>query len=387
MVTPVFFSVDIKGAKHAKTKPPRYTLKKCDTFFKAGKYPDKDFELREDEIDAVVAGFSKAIDLDSEHKGSIFDGKLGKLIKVEKNADNKTFAGYVAVPDWLESLVPEEDQKLSVSFDKATKQIIGCAWTNNPRITEANLAANFMADETANGELPGIEDAPTPKPGGGGDGEGEDMEGQELLSHICELLKKARAKANPKINSQDYIDSLDDMIAECEDYAGGSDGGDDDKSGGDNSKTEKDDKDKANMSKTKQQPVNFNKDRSNAAALREFNNLVKDRRVLPRQKDTFLAAYSKFDERDAVSFSKGETGDLLDTYLKEMWSHEQHNLTSEQLAQGGGTAVIDAATFNKEPKDGKDGEKPMTEERRTELLSASRLGREIVANRNSNGKK
>lgn len=365
----VSFAFDLKGTEKSAKKVARYTLKKAPVLFRAGDYPDKGFKLTEEELIESVKNFNKPVKMDWEHKGSIFDGKMGDLVRVEKNAD-ASFSGYFAVPDWFEAIVPEDEQKVSIQFDKATKNIVGCAWTSNPRISEAKLVASFMDDDKTNGQLPEVQDAtPTPQADAT---EESDAEGTALFEKIKSLLTAAKSKANAKVHSKSYLRSLDDMLEECDEYLGGE--GEDDEDDGS-------DEDKANMSKTKKeetvttQTVNFSKDRSSAAALREFNNLVRDRRLLPRQKDTFIASYVKFDETDTVAFSNGKTADNLDTFLKSMWDNQQHSLTEEQLKQQDGVKVIDAASFS---KDKTDENKPISEERRKELLGATRTGREIL---------
>jgi hypothetical protein len=114
--------------------------------FRCGNYPDKDFSLTPEEAMAAVADFKSPIDLDLEHKPTVFNGQLGQLTEVSQNPqDPWLLSGKAALPQWLDNLLPDEAKKLSLAFDRRTKKIIGCSLVRTPRVSDAALMAAFAA--------------------------------------------------------------------------------------------------------------------------------------------------------------------------------------------------------------------------------------------------
>lgn len=111
--------------------------------FKLGSYPDKAFSLTADEAQQAIAAF-QPVPIDSEHKGSVFDGKLGELQSVALRGD--TLHGAIAVPQWLHDLFPDAPIPVSTTWSRGPKkQIIGLALAKNPRVSEAAMMAAFSA--------------------------------------------------------------------------------------------------------------------------------------------------------------------------------------------------------------------------------------------------
>jgi len=111
--------------------------------FKIGSYPDKAFSLNADEATHAIAAFAP-VPIDSEHKGSVFDGKLGELSEVELRGD--TLHGAIRVPQWLHDLFPEQPIPVSTTWSRGPqKQIIGLALAKNPRVSEAAMMAAFSS--------------------------------------------------------------------------------------------------------------------------------------------------------------------------------------------------------------------------------------------------
>lgn len=357
----VSFSVELKAApKLPIASGSRHFLKKVPVLFKAGEYKDKNFTLSPEELAKAVAAFDphKPVQLTSEHKDSVFNGKLGRLISVVDNKD-ATFSGYVAVPEWFEGVVPEEKQSLSIEFDRATKLIGGCSWTCNPRIEEAVLTAAFMKDMAAFGDLPDVEADPS------GEGKGEEVpcEGRALHEKIHGMVGSAKETADPQIHSPEYIKSLDDIQAITGPFVK--------------------DKGKADMSKKptekKADVVVFNKESAEQQAIFSFNALVLDRRILPNGKETFLKAYMKLAEQDSVNFSKGEKADLVQTMLAQWTGAKQHSLTEEQLR----VTFTESQTLAQNPdKIGK-----ADQARMDKLLASTREGQAVIAARNGTAAK
>jgi SPP1 gp7 family putative phage head morphogenesis protein len=110
--------------------------------FKLGAYPDKQFSLSADEARRAVASFTP-VAIDSEHKQSIFDGKLGQLKGVTLDGD--VLYGEMDVPQWLHDLFPEQPIPVSTTWHRQQKQIIGLALAANPRVSDAAMMTAFSA--------------------------------------------------------------------------------------------------------------------------------------------------------------------------------------------------------------------------------------------------
>jgi hypothetical protein len=50
--------------------------------FEAGKYPDRNIEFTEADLDALIAGFKAPVPVRVQHGESPWDGKMGKVISV-----------------------------------------------------------------------------------------------------------------------------------------------------------------------------------------------------------------------------------------------------------------------------------------------------------------
>jgi hypothetical protein len=110
--------------------------------FEIGAYPDKDFTLTEAEADAAIAAFTPQA-ADYEHTPGPLDGHLGDLLTVWR--DGTTLYGTAMVPRWADTALAAAGHKLSLAWDRATKQIVGWAWVTDPRVSHAQLAAAFAA--------------------------------------------------------------------------------------------------------------------------------------------------------------------------------------------------------------------------------------------------
>jgi hypothetical protein len=112
--------------------------------FEAGDYPDKSFSLTSEELRAAVAAF-EPVPIDLEHMSTPLDGKLGTLTSVEMGDDGFSLFGTVALPAWLDALLEGTGRKVSATWDRTTKTLLGLALVNTPRITDAALMAAFAA--------------------------------------------------------------------------------------------------------------------------------------------------------------------------------------------------------------------------------------------------
>ena len=122
------------------------TVTRTGLLFRAGEYEDKNFSLTEDELAEAVADFSP-VDLDLEHVPTVLDGRLGTADAVW--ARGSELFGSVTLPRWLDALLEDGERKVSCSWDRATKRIAGLSLVRAPRITDAALYSAFSADPAA----------------------------------------------------------------------------------------------------------------------------------------------------------------------------------------------------------------------------------------------
>ncbi len=120
-----------------------YVIRRAPVIFRVGDYRDKDFSMNHEEMTRAVAHFSP-VDIDLEHKPSVLDRKLGRIIKVGSDATGCMF-GEAEIPVWLDAILEKDNRKLSATFDRKTKLMTGCSLVRNPRVTDAQLMAAFSA--------------------------------------------------------------------------------------------------------------------------------------------------------------------------------------------------------------------------------------------------
>ncbi len=119
--------------------------------FEAGEYPDKQFSISEEELEARTRTFN-GVDLDLEHSPfrDLLGHRLGRLEKVWR--DGRDALGRLSVPRWLHELCGGKLQT-SLTFDR-DKNIVGCALTLSPRIADAEVVAAFATFSHTKKEIP-----------------------------------------------------------------------------------------------------------------------------------------------------------------------------------------------------------------------------------------
>lgn len=108
--------------------------------FELGEYPDRAFSLDEEEADAAIADFSP-VPVDSEHRPSLFDGKLGELRRVWRQG--RDLYGEHARPAWLDGLLAGEPCPVSCTWDRQSKRLTKLALTIAPRVTDAAMMSAY----------------------------------------------------------------------------------------------------------------------------------------------------------------------------------------------------------------------------------------------------
>lgn len=109
--------------------------------FRAGDYPDKKFSMTPDDVRAAVDAFVDAVQCDIQHESTVLDGRVGELVAVECSENGEELHGIVAVPKWLDDVLPH--RKVSTTWDIETKELVGLAWVRSPRVKDAALLSAF----------------------------------------------------------------------------------------------------------------------------------------------------------------------------------------------------------------------------------------------------
>lgn len=112
--------------------------------FEAGDYPDKELTVTPDDLQAAVAAF-EPVPVDLEHVPTLLDGKLGRLESVRIADDGKTLVGRVSLPRWLSDALGNEPVKVSTTWNRMTKKLMGLALVRHPRVSDAALMSAYMA--------------------------------------------------------------------------------------------------------------------------------------------------------------------------------------------------------------------------------------------------
>jgi len=118
--------------------------------FEAGFFPDKNFDLLPDELESAVARWQVAggaTPVDIEHIPTVLSGKLGHVQDVWVGEDGISLFGKVAIPTWLDTAMDGEELRVSATWDRTTKDLVGLALVLNPRITDAAVMAAFTTAE------------------------------------------------------------------------------------------------------------------------------------------------------------------------------------------------------------------------------------------------
>lgn len=113
--------------------------------FEAGDYPDKGFSLSPEELCVAAESFADPVALDLEHVPTVLDGNLGELREVRPSEDGQKLFGTVAIPKWLDDVLPPGKRKVSCTWDRETKTLSGLALVTRPRIADAALMSAFAA--------------------------------------------------------------------------------------------------------------------------------------------------------------------------------------------------------------------------------------------------
>jgi hypothetical protein len=393
---------------------------KTGKIFSVGDYKDKRLEITKEDLPGVVERFSGA-QIDNEHNPSQFDGLLGELWDVHVGEDGETLYGSVAVPSWLNAVMPQ--MKVSTTWNRGTKDIIGLALAHDPRIPDAVLFSEYEKSEFARKKH-------------------NTRAGQSSLQSIHNETVRGGAVCKATMSSKhenSAIQSIHDMTvdhgAQCDDgsnenavypyfsaqtgtgdkmdpkekrsrfadfisrwFATAESGEDPDTVIADFSHDlEQDEKTrKANAEFSKALAA---KDKENETLRAEFARVQAERigeqakafatlmiaegRILPAQQEQVIATFSNAALADAsgtVTFSNGEKTGMLETFKSTIAAlpATYKDLQGEHGQQKGDADSGDTARFaagNRQTTEGKSD--TVTEARRKELLEKTQVGRAL----------
>ncbi|GEM_PF-3097295 len=141
--------------------------------FRTGDYPDKDFSMDWAEADAEISRLKTApfaasfadeglvpngfVPNDLEHRPTVFSRPGKRLLghATITHRDGDALFGEVHIPAALADLIGDDEPlKVSATFDRATKRLVGMALCLNPRIEDAAVFAAFSEDAPTVPEKP-----------------------------------------------------------------------------------------------------------------------------------------------------------------------------------------------------------------------------------------
>lgn len=320
------------------TRKGKFVIRKAPVIFKSGPYPDKQFSITPEELDAAAKAYDPS-DIDLEHMPTVLSGKLGKFVAAgtapdQSEPERRVMFGAAVIPEWLDRELKPEERKLSATWDRKTKRLKNVSLVRNPRIEDAHLLASFSSasDEEKQavtfemGDLGMTPPESTQTP-------------EQILAAITDLAKGG-LNVNPEIYSKSYLSKLQKII----DLAGAG------------TEEEPETKEEVPMSQTKtettpdlaQFKVEFDAmsaklkaaeaaveteraKRIDSEAAAFAKSLIEvENKAYPAERDHIIKAYKRAASTDVVTFSStGKDGDAL-AELKAMFAaRPAHKLTRE----------------------------------------------------------
>lgn len=365
--------------------------------FRVGAYPDKQFSLTADEARRAVAAF-RPVAIDSEHRASIFDGKLGQLRTVDLRGD--VLYGEMDVPQWLHNLFPDEPIPVSTTWHREKKQIIKLALATNPRVSDAAMmaafsSATFARHDTLEGQQAMQELHDHTARGGAVCNQPATM----ASAHEASAMQKVHdttiahgARCNSISNRMAAMSANKEHIMDEERqsfltwlFGGGKKPTTEISPAafalvGEPLKLPAVD-DSAEVKRLKAELAKSNAARITSDATHFAESQIAAHKALPAEREAMIAAFTQAaqddGQRGAVTFADGKTSSRVEQLKAMFAARPAHTLTTELI-----TTSESGALFNKDtqPREG-DASKPMSQERRAELLGLTAVGREVLKER------
>ena len=129
------------------TDASAFTVTREAKIFEAGNYPDKDIDVSESDLDAIIANYTP-VPLKIEHGDSVFDGALGTLAKLWRSG--KELLGSLAFTDEAWALVEKAGIKsLSAGIKRDKSGIAEVSLVRSPRIADARVFSDDLVGFSA----------------------------------------------------------------------------------------------------------------------------------------------------------------------------------------------------------------------------------------------
>lgn len=315
--------------------------------FEAGEYPDKGFALTAEEMASAAAEFVP-VNIGYEHfpQDHPLKDKLGELREVKVAEDGVTLLGGVAMPAWLDKVLPPAKRMVSTVWDRATKQLKGLDLTGKPRVSDAALMSAYAEfaeslSRTMDDGLLTMDKSET---------EAEKMSDKEKIE--TEKIDAPMGEENGQ--------ALAEMQAALS----------------------KSDADRAALA-AQVETLSADKRQRDSEAFAD--GVIAEKKALPAEKSSMAALFSQAvldDEKDGkpsglATFSEGKQASRVEA-LRALYASRprmvlDQELLKEELLEGDHVVL-----FNKSETSNKDGS-PMSPERKKELLGMTPVGRGVMA--------
>lgn len=304
-----------------------------------GAYPDKGIAFAADDFDAAVSSFGP-VAMDSEHGESLLDGALGTLRRVWRQG--RELWGEIALPKELDALFTRKQisRRVSLTWDRPTKRIIGCAWAKYPRVGDAVV----MSDERTRSSARDARSSPR----AGGTGQRHAPPGQEKSMNLVDKLKAFFKAEGIELDSEGASTAGASVVSAAE---------------FNDLKKRFDELAARSAVVTELQPMELRVAFSESGALTEAvafaDGLITSRRILPGEKRTVVDAYVaalRADYGQAKFTSDNKLiAPTLDAIKAAFTARPEHLLTTELL----GTKEVSEEDMALFMSGGKKDEKPM----------------------------
>jgi hypothetical protein len=366
--------------------------------FKLGTYPDKAFSLNTEEARQAVAMFAP-VPIDSEHRESVFDGRLGQLRHVDLQGD--TLYGEMDVPRWLHDLFPETPIPVSTTWHRQDKKIIGLALAANPRVSEAAMMSAFSVafarHDTWDGQAAMQEMHDHAARNGAICNQPAKMHsaheaGAMQKVHDTTVAHGARCNSIAAM-SADKEHSMDQerqtflnwlfgigakpVASEIAPASFGVVGAPAAAAAPAPGESDEVKRLRSELSKAKAERITSD-------ATHFADEQITTHKALPAEREAIIAAFTQAAQDDgahgAVTFADGKTSSRIDQLKAMFAARPTHTLTKELIVTQEGDAAAFAAGNKTEQPRADSAAKPMTPERRKELLGLSDLGRDVLKN-------
>lgn len=326
--------------------------------FEAGDYPDKTFDISAEELQAAVDAF-EPVDLDIEHMPTVLDGKLGQLKSVAVADDGMSLLGEVELPEWLHELIGNVALRVSTTWDRMEKRLIGLALVLNPRVSDAAVFSAFAGRRHSSADAKDFQSIHDLMVTHGAICAAEmsddnNEEDQPMAGNTKSTATTTPPQPPPAATTATEATAEDAMIKR--------------------------------LQALEEQNARLMRDAIDARAAAFADTTIRDNRAYPSERPSIIDDYTQaaLDDHDRptqVSFAKGEeraTGTRIEALAARYAARARHAV----VAGGNG----DTRVLENDPVTGEqstDETKPkaaMSDERRKALLNKTQLGRAIASN-------